>query len=466
MSPFRNILKLFAGDLVAKALNFLVFVYLARVLGVTNYGLIEFALSALAYFLLLGSFGVEMWATREAAWGKQIPELVGKTIPLRIVFSVISFIILLIIYPLFPDFTGLRPVLFILGITLFISAINLKWVFLGKEHMWTVALGMILGQAVFAALVLWRVDDPADVVWVAILWLLGELATALYFGWAYFKRYPFVPSALTLRGICPDIKPILTFGATQAMGLLSYNFDVLLMGFLFGTNPVGLYRAAYKPITAALALPLTFFSGLFPALSRTHLSDPEDFRRIADRAQNLSSIFAMPFAIGGAFFAGPIILLLFGSAYAQAVPVMQLLSLALGVTLLRGTFRNGLAAAGYQQLDLASAAIAVGVNISLNIFLIPRYGMLGAALATLGSEVAWMFVSRYYFVHRVTFIGFGKHLTKPVIAGFVMILSLYFARNLFWPIQAALGLAVYFGTLLVIREDEVRSWVERWWAPS
>ena len=198
MSPFRNILKLFAGDLVAKALNFLVFVYLARVLGVTNYGLIEFALSALAYFLLLGSFGVEMWATREAAWGKQIPELVGKTIPLRIVFSVISFIILLIIYPLFPDFTGLRPVLLILGITLFISAINLKWVFLGKEHMWTVALGMILGQAVFAALVLWRVNDAEDVVWVAILWLLGELATAMYFGWAYWKRYQFVAVGIYL----------------------------------------------------------------------------------------------------------------------------------------------------------------------------------------------------------------------------------------------------------------------------
>jgi O-antigen/teichoic acid export membrane protein len=125
-----------------------------------------------------------------------------------------------------------------------------------------------------------------------------------------------------------------------------------------------------------------------------------------------------------------------------------------------------LAAAGHQQLDFLSAAIAVAVNICLNIFLIPRYGMLGAALATLGSEVTWMFVSRYYFVHKVTFIGFGKHLVKPVVAGMIMILSLYLARKFFWPIQAALGLAVYFGTLLIIREGEVRSWVERWWAPT
>jgi O-antigen/teichoic acid export membrane protein len=466
MSPFRNILKLFAGDLTAKALNFLVFVYLARILGVTNYGTLEFAFSALAYFLLLGSFGVEVWATREAAWGGDIRRLTGKTILLRLIFSSVSFALLVALYSYFPEYTGLKPLLLTLGASIFITALNLKWVFLGREQMARVAIGLIIGQAIFAGTVFVFVHDPSDVVLVAIFWLLGEVAAAGYFAWLYFREYSLKGFQFSLGGMKQDIRPILTFGATQAMGLLSYNFDVLVMGFLLGSDPVGLYRAAYKPITAALALPMTFFMGLFPALSRTHQSDPDDFRKIADRAQNLSSIFSVPFALGGIFFAGPIILLLFGAEYARSAPVMQLLALALGITLLRGTYRNGLAAAGYQHLDLLSAGLAVSANLLLNIYLIPRLGMTGAALATIGSELTWLVTSRLYFTRKITKIGFGKHLVRPLIAGFLMVLAFYLAREVYWPIQATLGLAVYFGGLLILGEGEVRSWVVRLWPVS
>ena len=70
MNPFRNILHLSLGDFIAKSLNFLAFIYLARLLGVTNYGVLEFALAILTYFLLFADGGLELWATREAARGK------------------------------------------------------------------------------------------------------------------------------------------------------------------------------------------------------------------------------------------------------------------------------------------------------------------------------------------------------------------------------------------------------------
>ena len=57
MSVFQNIFKLLVGDFFAKTLNFLAFVYLARVLGVSTYGVLEFALSIMTYFLLVGRRG-------------------------------------------------------------------------------------------------------------------------------------------------------------------------------------------------------------------------------------------------------------------------------------------------------------------------------------------------------------------------------------------------------------------------
>ena len=59
-NPFRNILKLAAGDFLAKTLYFFSFVYLARVLGVNTFGVLEFANSLLTYLLLMADAGLEI----------------------------------------------------------------------------------------------------------------------------------------------------------------------------------------------------------------------------------------------------------------------------------------------------------------------------------------------------------------------------------------------------------------------
>ncbi len=70
MNPFRNTLWLSLGDVIAKTLNFLAIVYLARTLGVAGYGELEFAITIITYFALLADGGLEIWSTREtSAWG-------------------------------------------------------------------------------------------------------------------------------------------------------------------------------------------------------------------------------------------------------------------------------------------------------------------------------------------------------------------------------------------------------------
>src|SRR5271169_6147217 len=89
-SPFRNIFRLSVGDAADKTLNFLAFVWLARVLGVSPYGVLEFANSLLVYFLLMGDAGLEIWATREAAGTDDLRRLAGRILPLRILLAVLA----------------------------------------------------------------------------------------------------------------------------------------------------------------------------------------------------------------------------------------------------------------------------------------------------------------------------------------------------------------------------------------
>jgi O-antigen/teichoic acid export membrane protein len=459
-SPFLNILRLSIGDFVAKTLNFLAFLYLARVLGVTNYGVFEFAISILTYFMLLADGGLEFWATREAAQGGDVRTLVGRILPLRLTLALAALILLIVLLPFFPAYPGLRTMLWIFGITLLVYAANIKWVFMGHESMARVAYGLVINQILFSVMVFLWVRQPSQAVWAPWMWLVGDLVMALYFWGLFARSYGGLRFKFTLRGAVGVLKPALTIGSAQAMGLMAYNFDAVLLGFLSGPNPVGWYRAAYKPITAALAMPLTYFLGLFPALSRTFSRDRLEFDAIVQRSLRLTAIIAFPLGIGGTFFAVPIIGLLYGAEYSPAIPAMQLLSWSAALIILRDTFRQALIASGNQTLDLRSAAIAVGSNVILNFILIPPFNLVGAAIATVLSEVVWFTASIVLYSRNVSKVNPLSYLSQPVIASAVMVVFYLITCSIFWPVQAVLGVMLYFLTLYLVGERELRGLLE------
>ncbi len=453
---FGNIFRLATGDFLAKTLNFLAFVYLARTLGVTTFGVLEFAISIMVYFLLLGDAGLELWSTREAAKAHDSPALVGRIVPLRLLFGALSFVVLVILLPFLPDFPGLRLVVVLFGLTLFTQATSLKWYVLGREKMGRVAAGLVLGQAIFAGGVFAVVHGPESLIWVPVMRLVGELALVGYFAWVASRLQGGLRLQLSLVGTRPMLRPAFTMGMSHGLALVNYNFDTVLLGLLVGATAVGWYSAAYKPVTIALAVPVTYFLGLFPPLSRTYAEDREQFRRVVARSLRLTAVFAVPLGVGVTFLAEPIIALLFGREFMNSVPVLQVLSWSAVLVILRGTYRQALNAAGRPGLDLRCAIVASVVNVTLNLVLIPRYGMMGAAGATVISEVVWLTMASYNFHRHVAQGSLLPFLLRPVAAGLVMGACLWIAEPLQWVARGALSVGVYFTTLLLAGETEFR----------
>ena len=478
MNPFRNILRLSVGDFVAKALHFLAFVHLARVLGVANYGVLEFAISVTTYFLLLADGGLELWATREAAQGADIQQLVARIVPLRCLLCVGSFGVLFLLLPAFPSYPSLRTILVLFGLTLFAQAANLKWVFMGREQMTRVAVGLMVAQIVFAVAVFVVVRGPAGVVWVPVLRLAGDVATAVYFGYLYVRVNGKTgltsqkgTGGFTLRGASSVLWPALILGASHGLALVSYNFDSVLMGFMLGDRAVGWYNAAYKPVTAVLAMPVTYFLGLFPVLSRTFSESHQEFQEMVARSLRTMSILAVPVGVGGTFLAKPIIDALFGPAYANSVPAFQVLSWSAALVMLRGTYRQALNAAGRSTLDLRCAGVSTALNLCLNLLLIPHYGIVGAATATVLAEVVWLVLALYYFYRPrsgicdnaarpardgVVQLPLLPALVKPVAGSVAMAVFLFLTQPLFWVVRGFVGGLVYFGVLWLL--GAVRLW--------
>lgn len=459
MIPFRNLSRLFVGDFLAKTLYFLAFVYLARVLGVSNYGVLEFSLSILTYFMVLADGGLELWATRESARGQEVRALVGRVMPLRSLMAVGAFLLLIILLPRFPDYPGLTNLLVLFGLSLFSQALSLKWAFMGREEMSRVAVGLVLTQIVFALAIFVFVREPDDVIVVPVLRLIGDLAMAFYYGRAYIRLHGRKWPSFSLRNTRGIMRPALTMGASHGLAFMSYNFDTVLLGFISGSEAVGWYGAAYKPITAILAVPVTYFLGLFPTLSRTFKEDSITFSGIVTRSLRILAIFAFPVGVGGIFMAGPIVALLFGPDYTNSVLPLRILSLAASLIILRGTFRQALNAAGRQDLDLRCAGASVGLNVGLNLLLIPQYGIVGAAITTVVAEVLWLTLASYYFRRYVAPISFIPFVWQPLIAAAAMSIYFLLTPSLLWWVQATISGLVYFGALLLLGETEVRSWV-------
>lgn len=438
-------------------MNFFAFVYLARILGVGSFGVLEFAGSILTYLLLIADFGLELWGTREASNATDLPALAARVVPLRLLLASVSFAVLLALLPLFPRYPGLRAVLVLYALSIFAQALSLKWALMGLQNMSAVARGLVLGQLTFAAAVVVFIHSPAGLVWVPVLRLVSDSAATIYFALWFRRIHGRLPLHISLRGMPLVLKPAFTIGFSLAMGLLNYNFDAVLLGFLRGATFVAWYNAAYKLLLVGIGVAITYFTGLFPALSRLYVENRQEFRLLVRRTAELWLVFVVPMVVGGTFLADPVIRLLYGSAYANSVMPFRILLWSAALVVLRWVYMDSLRATGHQALDLRCALASASLNVTLNVLLIPRFGMIGAATATAFADLVWFVMAFYYFRRAVLPGESFPSLRGPLLGGASMGAVLWVARSVNWPLRAVASLIVYLLVLTLLGNVRVRS---------
>jgi O-antigen/teichoic acid export membrane protein len=163
--------------------------------------------------------------------------------------------------------------------------------------------------------------------------------------------------------------------------------------------------------------------------------------------------------VGGTLLAAPIIGLLYGPEYAQSAAPFRILLWSAALVILRSSYTEALKGTGYQGADLLCAVTSASVNVGLNLLLIPRYGMVGAASATVVADVVWAVMAYHYF-HRLVLPREPLPSVKaPVCGGLAMGGFLWLAQPLLWSERAVLAVLIYFLVLLAMGETTVRSWV-------
>ncbi len=453
----RNVFSLAAAEGINKLISFLIFAYLARVLGSSGFGQYSFAQAVLAYFLLPVSMGLNLIGSREIARDPQtVPYYVNHIFSIRALVSLISFFLLCVLISFMDKDEAVKQVLFYLGFTIFASAIALDWFFQGVEKMQYIAFTNTLKQILALSLILIWVNSPGHLPRVGIY---QSLSTGVAFLWAmavYIKwngRPRFVFDWPVWKDLLKQALPI---GVAMVLTTLYYNFDTLMLSYMKNDAIVGWYNGAYR-IALTLALPAAVvFNAYLPALSR--YKQDEQAGLIVNKYIKTQFYLGIPLGFACFLLAPKIILFVFGPQYFHSILPLKFLAWNVLFVYITASFGHPLLAWGLQNQFTKVIALGAVVNLLLNVLLIPEFGMMGAAVATLAGEAA-VFTGAYLQFQKQIQVPLLKYALRPLAASLIMSLGIYFSLqkfdNLFLP--SLTGMLLYGGTLYFLEFRKTQS---------
>jgi O-antigen/teichoic acid export membrane protein len=247
---------------------------------------------------------------------------------------------------------------------------------------------------------------------VVLVWLEGGLFDFLI-GWVACNLiYTLVAFWLSARVVRPrfeidraTIRRIAAFAAPLGVGavfsIIHTRADVFLLTYLRSMQEVGHYSAAYKLLDMGSIMAITLLWPLIPILSRELKRQRAMGLRTARSVMELAALICFPLAVVAPYLARPAIQIIYGVEYAESASILGVLGLVFVILVfcLIGVVIN--LSVGKIRHAYWNTALAVAVNVSLNLVWIPRYGIAGAAYATLASHLCMLVVQQGYVLKNV-----------------------------------------------------------------
>lgn len=225
----------------------------------------------------------------------------------------------------------------------------------------------------------------------------------------------------------PLLSPTIVFGLGKILVYIFLKASAIILSKFQTIEEVGLYIAASRLMEVLMIMPHAFGFAAFPLMARKFSVSPESAREILIHTAKRLSIIAIPTVVGIVLFSEQIVWLLYGQAFAGAVPALKLLMLSILLTCGDNLLANTCRAVGHQNIDLAILVAAVVVNVSLSLMLIPHHGLLGACYAILISLSVSLFTHWYYVNRRI----FKLDLMGAMFKAFALVIPLTLAVVVF-----------------------------------
>lgn len=394
MKPIKLIAKntstLLISQILVYVISFFYFIYLARYLGVEEFGILTFSLAFTGIFGVLIDPGLNILTVRDISRDKKlVKKYLGNIITLKIILAVLTCLLIISVVNIMNYENNVIQTVYILMLSIIATAFSQTFfsIFQAYEKMEYQSLGNILNSIIIFIGVIYAINSGFEVIGFALIYLFASILIFIY-SFILFKLKFFIPKIkIELKFWRLTLKEALPFGITGILVTIYYWIDTVMLSFMQGNEIVGWYNAAYRIILIALFIPSVLNSVLFPSMCRFYISSKEQLNVIYRRYFKYLAAIAIPLGFGTTILSEKIILMLFGIPYLNSAIALKILIWSTVLIFLSSSPSRLIESSNKQIIITKIAFICTLENIMINILLIPYFSYLGAAVATVITEL-------------------------------------------------------------------------------
>jgi len=428
----QNTSFLTAASILQKVISFFYFIFVARIIQVENTGVYFFAIAFTTIFIVVADFGMGSVLTREVSrYPDRSASYFNTVFWTKFVFGAGTYLLVVLFANVlkYPETTKL--LIYISGITMFLDNLTgaFNSIFRAKKNLIYESFGLIVSQLTTLLIGTFALLNHWPLVWLILAYTIPSFLNLIYISTFLKKVYGigvhFVWHSQVFKIFLATALP---FALAGIIGRLFSYSDSLLMSKLLSAKELGWWSVPYKITFAFQFIPVALTASVYPVFSGLFLSEKSAIGPLFEKSWRYLFVIIFPVAFGLMAVADPVVRQVFGQQFAPSVAPLRvlLISLIFGfLSFIPGALLN---ATNKQKIQTGLMAMALMISVILNLILLPRLGITGAAVAALTSN-AVLCLAGLYFSSRQVFINF-KNIFR-------------YMNQTLWP-ALAMGAVVYY----------------------
>jgi len=395
---------LFSGNAISAVISFVITIYIARILPISEFGSYITVISFVTLFGIFTDFGINTVIIREGAkQPEDTHKLIFSSMGLKFLMSVAT-MFAVIVFALFTPYSPeVKALIVLMSVTLVMGGIGSLFgaVFCIYQDMQYISIIQIAERITFATLafifLIVGLAVPGVILAIIVAAFVSLMLNLIISRRIHSFKLNFKP--IFDRAI---LTPAVWFGLAGMLGLIWQQIGTIMISLLSNMTQVGLYTPAINYIgignMAVIALTSAFFPIICRAVHERRISKKEFSKYLGYFAIAGLAAVGVTYAFGG-----QVMVFAFGPKFADSIVFINVLIIGFAINLLTIPTSLLLDATDNQKVHVLNATYMTGVNIGLNWILIPTIGALGAAYSTtiaqslgavLGIPIALYFLKR------------------------------------------------------------------------
>ena len=391
------------------AVGIYVTVWVARYLGPDQFGLLNYAFALTAIISLLSTLGLEQIIIRDLVKDPSLKNVtLGTSFVLKLSGSIFSILLSILIVSL------MRPGEYL---TIFIVAI----IAVGTLFQSSDVIDLFFKSQVESKYPVLSKSIPFIIINLFKIYLILNNAPLIAFAWAAMAEVAFGALGLMIayrltknnlhewkftyrraKELLSESWPLLLSGIAV---LIYMRIDQIMLGQIVGDTSVGHYSAALKLSEVWYTIPIAIMNSATPIITKSYTTDLSQYYVRLQKLFNLMTLIGLTLAIPTTFLAPLIIQVIYGKEYLVSATILSIhiwTSILVGWGLLRDMV---LVTQGLVKIILVTTIVGAICNVLLNLIFIPHYFGVGAAWATLISQVFSVSLVLLFFKQTRIFTG-------------------------------------------------------------